>query len=89
MCCKTYDNYLQGLGENYLLDLITIFKHEVFHGINRYYESQNQKNNDKEEYFEGYTLAYSRVISLLIQQAEVYNIPLSELGLDDIEVEKD
>jgi len=47
------------------------------------------KNNDKEEYFEGYAFAYSRVISLLIQQAEVYNIPLSELGLDDIEVEKD
>ena len=92
MSQKNFDN--PKLGKNYLLDLIAIVKEEAFHGINEYKHSQSKigKNQDSEldrGYLDGYAHAYSRVISIMFQLAMTYNIPLSELHLNDIDPDKD
>jgi len=41
------------------------------------------------EFWRGYALAYSRVIAILVKQANFLCIPLEELCLDDIDPDKD
>lgn len=92
MCPKNYDD--PELDKNYLLDLIAIVKEEAFSSINKYHDSQSKSKQKADTdwgkgFLTGYALAYSRVISIMMQHAEAFNIPLSELSLDDIDPDKD
>jgi len=77
--------------KDYLIDLISIIKPEIQRAMRRYNELSDRQNDDPKNsgYIMGYTYAYSRVVSLMLQQAEAYNISLSELSLDDINPDKD
>ncbi len=92
MCPKNYDNPALG---GYLLDLIDLIKDEAFYGIKMYNKSHikgkdySKDNSYGEGYNCGYAHAYSRVISLMLQQAESFCIPLPDLGLDGIDPNKD
>ncbi|MCK4766073.1 MAG: hypothetical protein KAW12_27995 [Candidatus Aminicenantes bacterium] len=72
--------------KDYLLDLIVILKE---------YASEAKSNKVKsiatkdEDYNTGYLMGYHRVISLMQQQAEGFQIPLEELGLDKIDPDRD
>ncbi len=94
MCPKNYSDPALG---RYLLDLIEIIKDEAFNKIKRYRKYPTKEKSKDKSYDEGcnagyvcgYADGYSRVISLMLQQAEAFDIPLSDLGLDDIDPEKD
>lgn len=94
MCPKNYENPKLG---NYLQDLIEIIKDEAFDSIKKYKKSNvKEKGNDKNYdagcnagYLVGVADGYSRVISLMLQQAESFDIPLSDLGLDKIDPDED
>ena len=83
MVIKSYDDYLLHLGETYLLDFITIIKYEGSKAIRRHFGASNDR------YSYGYALVFSRIISLMLEQAKAYNLPLNELFLDDINSDED
>lgn len=76
------------LGENnkykdYLMDLGPELKNFAF-------EAKEAFHNDRTNRFkDGYYCAFHRVISYIMQQAEGFDIDLKELGLDDIDPDKD
>lgn len=80
----------------YLLDLIEIVKDETFDAVKKYKKSPFKENKDK-NYDKGYSagfvsgcaFGYSRVISLMLQQADAFNIPRSDLGLESIDPHRD
>lgn len=65
--------------EAYLADLGTIIKEKA----------DEAKKNDDNEYEIGYRMALYEVISLMCQQAEVFDIDLKDIGLDGIDPERD
>ncbi len=77
--------------KDYLIDLIDIIKPEVQRAMKRYNKLSDKRNDDLENfgYVAGYAHGFSRIVSLMLQQAEAYNIPLSKLSLDDIDPDKD
>jgi hypothetical protein len=66
----------------YLKDLGTITKEYAREAIKEHIEA---KGTDSEDYKTGYMMGFHRFITLMQQQAESFDIPLDELGLDDIE----
>jgi hypothetical protein len=82
---------LNDIYEDYLIDLIDIIKPEVQRAMKMYNELSDRQNDDPGNfgYVTGYAHAYSRIVSLMLQQAEAYDIPLSKLSLDDINPDKD
>jgi hypothetical protein len=53
-------------------------------------EAKEDFHNDKNNRFkDGYYCAFHRVISYIMQQAEGFDIDLKDLGLDDIDPDKD
>ena len=90
---KIHDN--PGLAEGYLWDLIAIIKEDAFDAIEQYNKAgikgkdYSKDPNYDEAYNCGYAYAYSFVISLMLRQAESFDIPLSDLGLDGIDRDKD
>ena len=90
---KIHDNL--GLAEGYLLDLIANIKEEALCGIDLYNRTHIKgKDYSKEKisdegYVCGFAHGYSRIISLMLQKAKDYDIPLSDLGLDGIDRDKD
>ena len=48
-----------------------------------------RKSGDGVEYYSGYSQAYYEVIDLIKQLAIAFDIDLSELGLDNIDPDKD
>ena len=68
--------------KNYLVDLATLLKEEAF-------EAKNQKIAVGKEYEIGYLAALRDVLSLMQQQANSFNIPLSDINLSDLDPEKD
>lgn len=84
----------QSLSENCLIELISMVKQEALRSNKIYNASQTPSNGKHDTSFEleylcGYAHASSRVISLMLQQAEAYSIPLFKLQLDDIDPEQD
>jgi hypothetical protein len=100
-----YDDYLSQLGGTYLMDLIHILKFEAIDCMNACRDAEDkflanggsldeqggsvEKLAYSREFWKGYALAYSRVIAVLIKQANIFCIPLEELCLDDIDTGKD
>jgi hypothetical protein len=52
-------------------------------------EAKENRNLHKTDYYTGYLMGFHRVISLMQQQAEGFQIPLREINLHDIDPEKD
>jgi hypothetical protein len=52
-------------------------------------KSRSTGSPTNEEFKRGLLSAYYRVITLMQQQAEGFGIPLAEMGLDDIDPDKD
>lgn len=58
-------------------------------------DEDDEKNGDNalsqydRGYLRGYAHAYSRVISIMLKQADIFDIPLKELYLEDIDPDED
>lgn len=65
--------------EAYLADLGATIKEKA----------DEAKNNGVDEYQIGYRMALYEVISLMCQQAEVFDIDLKDIGLEGIDPERD
>ena len=72
--------------EYYVQDTFSLLKEEAKAAKA---QRDNNVNTSEYQFYLGYLTALSDVISLLQSQAFVFNIHLSELGLDDIDPEKD
>ena len=71
--------------KNYLIDLISIIKKQAK-------EAKLEADHPKEGYDSfnnGYLMAYHTVIEFMKNQTEVFNIDQADVGLADIEPEKD
>jgi hypothetical protein len=56
------------------------------------YDAAGERKEDpayERGYLRGYAHAYSRVISVMIKQADIFGIPLTDLCLEDIDPGKD
>lgn len=76
----------EALMANYLLDLGQLIKEKAF---------EAKKNRDTSigttdyDYALGHLMAFHEIVSLMQQQAEVFGIPLSKIGLENIDPDKD
>ena len=69
--------------ENYLLDLGVIFREIAL-------EAKEAAKSDSATDFEvGYMAGFHRVVSLMQQQAEAFQIPLASIGLEGIDADRD
>ena len=66
---------------NYLEDLGFLIKEDARKAIQEHIKS---KGTDGEDFQSGYMMGFHRVITLMQQQANAFNIPLKEIRLDDI-----
>jgi hypothetical protein len=71
--------------KSYLIDLISIIKKQAKEAK---LEADNPQEADA-SYKNGYLMAYHTVIEFMKNQAWVYNIDQEEIGLADIEPERD
>ncbi|MDB6097080.1 MAG: hypothetical protein JWM09_1358 [Francisellaceae bacterium] len=75
---KEYNKY-----QCYLIDFCREIKEEALEA------KKNQKAQNLQVFNEGYSFAYHRVVDLMLQFADNFNIGLNELSLDDIDPYKD
>ena len=71
--------------KDYLIDLISIIKKQAK-------EAKLEADHPKEEYGSfnnGYLMAYHTVIEFMKNQTEIFNIDQADIGLADIEPERD
>ncbi|GIU52338.1 hypothetical protein TUM4438_44790 [Shewanella sairae] len=68
--------------KNYLCDLGTITKEYAREAIS---EHMAARGTDEEYYKTGYKIGFHRFVTLMQQQAEAFDIPLKDIGLDDID----
>ena len=73
------------LTDNYLRDLGSLLKEE-WEASERALE---QASSEQRQYEAGHNRAYRRVLSLMLQQAEAFVLPLSALCLEGIDRDKD
>jgi hypothetical protein len=64
--------------ENYLHDLCILIKEMAI-------EASQEAKKTKTDFAVGYSCGLSRVVSLMQQQADAFNIPLEKLRLDRID----
>ena len=74
------------LYENYLTDLCIIIKENA---IKAKKESELSKNTKNKDYSLGYLMAYHEIVSLIQQQAKVFQIPLNKIKMENINPEKE
>ena len=72
--------------KDYLKDLIVILKEYASVAKSKKDNSIDTKSG---EFISGYLMGFHRIFSLMQQQAEGFQIPLKELGLDDIDPNND
>ncbi|MBM3201502.1 MAG: hypothetical protein FJZ56_03735 [Chlamydiae bacterium] len=70
----------------YLHDLGMLLKEKAQAAKNEKDNPSNQKDND---YNIGYLMAFHEVIDLMKQQADVFDIKQDDIGLADIDAERD
>ena len=68
--------------KNYLIDLGTLTKEYAREAIA---ENISAKGSEDEGYKAGYMMGLHRLVTLMQQQAESFDIPLNEIGLADID----
>jgi hypothetical protein len=76
---------MSDLADNYLRDLGFLLREQ-------WEESERalaQASREEQEYEAGRNRALRRVLSLMLQQAEAFNLPASAICLDGIERDKD
>ena len=66
----------------YLRDLGALVKE---YALEAKEDFNNSKGTDSEDYKSGYLMGYHRLITLMHQQAEAFDIPLKEINLQDID----
>ncbi len=71
--------------KGYLFDLVTILKIQAKEAK----LDADKPKNDSSSYNDGYLMAYHSVISLMKNQALAFNIDEKDIGLADIEPERD
>ena len=64
--------------ENYLRDLGTLIKEMAL-------DAKKTANDKQTDFSVGYLTGFHRVVSLMQQQAEAFNIPLEKIGMNDID----
>ncbi|MGI1668755.1 MAG: hypothetical protein K6L74_00370 [Neptuniibacter sp.] len=67
--------------KNYLLDLGLLAKEYSREAI----EDHRVAKGVEKTYAEGYKMAFHRIITLMQQQADAFEIPLNEIRLEDID----
>ena len=72
--------------ENYVLDLGVLVKEKALEAKATKDESVCRKDSD---YHLGYLMAFYEIVSLMQQQAAVFDINLVQVGLDNIDPELD
>ena len=72
--------------QHYLFDLGLIVKERALQARG---EAEKARGTDDHDFEDGRVLAFNEVISIMQQQAEGFEIPLSELRLDDIVPDRD
>lgn len=69
--------------KNYLFDLGTLLREKAFEA------KRSRQEGTNEDYHIGRLMAYYEVVSLMIHQAEVFGIELSEINLTEIDPDRD
>ncbi len=72
--------------KNYLYDLGYLLKEKAKDAKK---EKSISSNSEDSIYQEGYLMAYYEVLDLMKQQAKAFNIEDKEIGLEDIDPERD
>lgn len=67
---------------NYLKDTCLLIKELAW-------EAKQQAEENGSDFSVGYMAGFHRVVSLMQQQAEAFGIPFEEIGLDEIDADKD
>ncbi len=68
--------------KNYVIDLGALTKEYAQEAIA---ECVSAKGSGEEDYKTGYMMGFHRIVTLMQQQAEAFDIPLNEIGLADID----
>lgn len=68
--------------QNYLKDLGVLVKELAL-------EAKQQAADKGTDFSTGYMAGFHRVVSLMQQQAEAFDIPFEEIGLDKIDADED
>lgn len=71
--------------KDYLIDLISLIKKQAKEAK----QDANHPKKGSENFNNGYLMAYHTVIEFMKNQAWAFNIDQKEIGLDDIEPERD
>ena len=83
MACSVVKGKLEmTVYQNYLKDLGALLKEMAL-------EAKQDAATKKTEFSIGYMARFHRVVSLMQQQAESFNISLKEIGLDDFDPDED
>ena len=83
MACSVVKGKLEmTVYQNYLKDLGVLLKEMAL-------EAKQDAATKKTEFSIGYMAGFHRVVSLMQQQAESFNISLKEIGLDDFDPDED
>lgn len=76
------DNVDMAVYQNYLQDLGGLVKELAL-------EAKQHSREKGSDFSAGYMTGFHRIVSLMQQQAEAFNIPLEEIGLDSIDADED
>jgi len=68
--------------KNYLYDLGFLLKEYAL-------EAKRDFDQESDEFNAGYVSCFHRVISLMQQQAEAFDIPVEEIGLNGVDADED
>ncbi|WP_053332671.1 hypothetical protein [Candidatus Jidaibacter acanthamoebae] len=77
------DEYQNRLKLSFYEDTINLLKENAFEAI------KDKLENQEDSFKKGIAFGYYEVFHLFQQQAEAFNISLKEVGLDDIDPERD
>ena len=77
---------MSDVAENYLYDLGMLLKRDALEARSRAKAAAGTPDHDYES---GRAFAYYEVISLMVQQAAVFELPPGTMGLDDIDPDED
>ena len=65
----------------------TLMEPLVEYAVRALEDYENIEEESSKVFHQGYISGFHRIITLMQQHAEIYNIPLSDLGLDKIKEE--
>jgi hypothetical protein len=72
--------------KNYLFDLGYLLREQALEAKDRH---ERAKGTDDEAFYSGQRMAYYAVMSLLITQAEAFQLPIEDLHLEGLEPDRD